>query len=140
MYKKEKYNGQPSFQFYNLNPKNKITDDCVIRSIAAAEGRKWDDVLLDLTHCAIQTGYITTAVENYSYYLKHHGWAKCKIPKNTNGKRYKAYEFAKIYDGCCLAHVGKYHMSYLSDHTWYDVWDCTNGDVGNYWEYIGVKK
>lgn len=138
MYKKTKYNGEPSFVYYNANPKCKNTDDCVIRAIASAEDRKWEDVFMQLVDYSLETGYMLTDVRNYSLYLKEHGWKKMKQPMN-NKKKYKAYEFAKIYNGRCLAHVGNAHMSYLCDHSWYDAWDCTDGIVGNYWEYIGKE-
>ena len=140
MYKKAKYNGEPAFVYYNANPKGKNTDDCVVRAIAAAEGREWADVLRQLTDYAIKTGYMTTAVENYTLYFREHGWEERSQPKKADGKKYKAYEFAKDYNGRCIAHVGVHHMSYLCDHSWYDSWNCTNGIVGKYWVYEGDVK
>ena len=139
MYKKTKYNGEPAYVYYNANPKGKRTDDCVVRAIAEAEGRSWEDVLRQLVDYSIRTGYMVTAVENYTLYFEENGWKKMKQPVKRNKQKYKAYEFAKIYNGRCLAHVGTYHMSYLCDHSWYDIWDCTDGVVGNYWEYVGKK-
>ena len=135
----EEYNGEPTYVYYNANPKGKRTDDCVIRAIAEAEGRTWEDVLRQLVEYSIRTGYMVTAVENYSLYFEEHGWKKMKQPVKRNRQKYRAYEFAKIYDGRCIAHVGTGHMSYLCDHSWYDIWNCTDGVVGNYWEYVGEK-
>lgn len=139
MYKKKKYNGEPAFIYCNVNPKGRSTDDCVIRAIAAAEGRTWEDVLKQLVKYSLRTGYMVTAVENYTLYFEENGWKKMKQPVKSNGHKYRAYEFAKVYNGRCLAHVGVHHMSYLCDHSWYDNWNCTEGIVGNYWEYVGKK-
>lgn len=139
MYKKKKYNGEPAFIYCNVNPKGKSTDDCVIRAIAAAEGRTWEDVLKQLVKYSLRTGYMVTAVENYTLYFEENGWKKMKQPMKSNRQKYRAYEFAKVYNGRCLAHVGTHHMSYLCDHSWYDNWNCTEGVVGNYWEYVGKK-
>ena len=74
MYKKTKYNGEPAYVYYNANPKGKRTDDCVVRAIAEAEGRSWEDVLRQLVEYSIRTGYMVTAVENYTLYFEENGW------------------------------------------------------------------
>lgn len=56
------------YKYYNANSHNNFIDDCVIRSIAVAEGRSWDDVYEELSILARKEGLLfsnTSFVENY---------------------------------------------------------------------------
>ena len=121
------------FQYFNANPMNQNTNDCVIRSISAASDMEWEDVLMDLTKFGIEHCMMPDDPELYPKYLKAHGWKKHKQPKKSNGKKYKACEWAPTFKGTAVAHVGQHHMVMISHGKVWDTWDSTDGIVGNYW-------
>jgi hypothetical protein len=121
------------FQYYNANPHGNNTNDCVIRAICGVTDREWDDVLMDLTLCAIKHKLMIDDPDLYTKYLKENGWKKCKQPKKSNGKKYKAYEWAPTFKGKAIAHVGSHHMVMISHGKVWDTWYSLDGVVGNYW-------
>lgn len=130
-----KYN-RSVFQYFNANPSGNNTNDCVIRSICAATGSEWDDVLSELTKCALKHKLMVDDPDLYSKYLKSIGWEKQKQPKKRNGKKYTGREWVAIFKGNAIAHMGTHHMVYVSHNKVWDTWDSSDGIVGNYW----VKK
>lgn len=38
-----------AYIYANVNPKNKLVNDCVVRAISLATGKTWDEVFWDLT-------------------------------------------------------------------------------------------
>ena len=121
------------FQYYNANPYGRNTNDCVIRAICGVTGREWEDVLMDLTMCAIKHKLMVDDPDLYTKYLKENGWKKCRQPKKANGKKYKAYEWAPLFKGKAIAHVGAHHMVMVSHGKVWDTWYSLDGVVGNYW-------
>ena len=45
---------------YNNNPKNKITNDCVIRAIALGTNRNWKDIYMELTELVLDYSLLIT--------------------------------------------------------------------------------
>ena len=129
-------NNYTEFQYFNANPYGNNTNDCVIRSICAATGMEWDDVLNGLTKCALKHKLMVDDPVLYTKYLKEIGWEKQKQPKKGNGRKYKGNEWVHVFNGNAIAHIGNHHMAYVSHGKVWDTWDSTEGVVGNYW----VKK
>ena len=127
------------FRYYNCNPHNQRTDDCVIRAIAAGTGDSWSKVLQDLTTYMLNDGHMLNTPELYGKYLKDHGWVKQKQPVKSNGQKMRVYEFLKKFKGYAIAHAGTGHVTYLAEGNVYDIWDTSNEIVGNYWTYKGDK-
>lgn len=125
------------FNYYNCNPHHKRTDDCVIRAISAGEGDSWEDTLRNLTEYMLKYGYMLSTPELYGKYLKDKGWIKQKQPLSANGKKMKIKEFLKTFKGCAVAHAGNGHVTYLAEGKVYDLWDCSDEIIGNYWTYQG---
>lgn len=137
------------FQFYDANPKGRVTGDCVIRAIAAGTGKTWETVLKDLTEIALKYKVSPLDSACYQRYLEQLGFTKMSQPRKQNGRKYTAQEFCEVVtekhkdDDTALpviiAHVGGNHLSLIRGHTDFfrvvvtDTWDCSNGCVGNYW-------
>ncbi len=121
------------YHYYNANPKDRRTDDCVIRAIALATEQSWDDVLVGLTKCALENKYMISCPECYGKYLKKLGWVKQKQPVKRNNKKYRACEFAKKFNGVAIAHVGTQHIACIKENEVWDIWDSSDGVIGNYW-------
>ena len=57
------------YRFYNHNPLNVFTDDCVIRCIAVCEGISWDECYGKLSYLSGKEGKILNDVEFVESYL-----------------------------------------------------------------------
>ena len=82
-----------AFRYYNNNPHNKRTEDCVIRAIAAGTGDSWENTVRKLTEYMIETGYMLNTPELYGKYLKKIGWVKQKQPIHLNKQKMKVKDF-----------------------------------------------
>lgn len=120
---------------YNANPKGKKTGDCVIRAICTALNKTWEDTYREMLEVAIKYGYAVSTKDNYTKYLKQLGYEKQKMPKRCTGKRYKIEEFI---DELCdknktyIIDMAN-HVTVVSKNVLYDIWDCSNKSVCNYW-------
>ena len=125
------------FQYFNANPLNENTTDCVIRAICGVTEQEWAEVLMDMTLYGIKKGMMPDDPDLYPQYLKDKGWKKHSQPKKRNGKKYKACEWAPLFKGEAIAHIGEHHMAMISHGKVWDTWDSTDGIVGNYWTKEG---
>lgn len=121
------------FRYYNNNPHFKRTDDCVIRAIAAGTGDSWEDTLKKLTKHMLKTGYMLSTPELYGDYLQKIGWVQKTQPKYKNHKIMKIKDFVKTFDGHAIIHVGDDHVSYIADGKLWDIWNCEEEIIGEYW-------
>ena len=119
---------------YNNNPKNKITNDCVIRAIALGTNRNWKDIYMELTELGIDKGLMINDKKNWKMYLRRLGYEQQKTPKKENNKRYTIQEFCKelaeeqkIY----IISIRK-HLTVVKDKNLYDTWNCSSKCMGNY--------
>lgn len=143
--REQKYPDTNTFHFYNANPKNKYTTDCVIRAIATATTLSYETVLMDLAELQCKTGYDMSEPKCYGKYLESLGWKKQKQPKKWDNTKFTGKEFCKEigrYDSCVdsgnninrqIVHIGGHHIAAVISGVIYDTWDCTDGCIGNYW-------
>lgn len=134
MNREKKYPDTSTFHFYNANPKGKYTTDCVVRAIATATQMPYNDVLKGLYEVALKTGYHIDDKKCYERYLKQLGWIKRKQPKKYDGTKYTGKQFCRenIF-GRVIAHIGGHHIVAIVEGQVYDIWDSTDGCIGNYW-------
>ena len=133
------------FTYYNANPLDKITGDCVIRAISTATEQSWEQALKDLTDLALTTKESPLSVENFNHYLKNKlGWFKQKMPRKSDNSKYTGEEFINYLKQkhpeakYVIANIGCHHVTCFgyfngTDLTCVDIWDCTDRCVGNYW-------
>lgn len=150
MNRQQKYPDTSTFHFYNANPKNKYTSDCVIRAISTALGQSWEQTVRELTEVGIKYGYVFTDTKCYEHYLKQKGWVKHKQPRKSDNTKYTGFEFCTELEtdnpweynfdimsvrkkGNIIAHIGGHHIVAIVNHKVYDTWNSTDGCIGNYW-------
>lgn len=121
------------FRYYNCNPYNVHTDDCVIRAITAGTGKSWEEVVSDLTQYMLQYGHMMNTPEIYGVYLKDKGWICQKTPKKRGGGEMTIGEFVKKFAGHAIAHVDNNHVTYIADGKVWDLWDPSEHLIGEYW-------
>lgn len=140
-----------TFHFYNVNPKGKITGDCVIRAIATATGMTWEETLMGLVEMALKHKLSVQATENYDKYLQSLGWVKQKQPRKEDNTKFTGSEFCvqlSVNDkdgkkGNIIAHLGGHHIVCIRPtnsgdgincrYKVHDTWNSTGGCIGNYW-------
>lgn len=121
------------YRYYNCNPYNRSTADCVIRAICSATGDSWEQTLKKLAEYSIKTGYMLNTPECYGKYLEDNGYVKQKQLKHTNGQKVRFKEFCNLFEGHAIAHCGQQHITYVADNCVWDIWNTEDEVVGNYW-------
>lgn len=122
-----------SFTYYNANPQNKKTTDCVVRSICTALSQSYEQTVQELTSFWLNTGYDLSDVKCFGKYLDSKGWKKNKQPRKPDNTKYTGKEFVKIFKGVCVANIGGNHTVCIKNGKVLDIWDSTDGCIGNYW-------
>lgn len=127
-----------TFHFYNANPKNNRTGDCVIRAIACATGKSWDEVLTDLMKYAIKYKLMPNDTKCYTKYLADLGWVKQNQPRKFDNTKYTGVQFVEDYmpymkSKVVIAHIGGHHIVCIKDGKIQDIWNSEDGCIGNYW-------
>lgn len=143
--RQEKYPDTKTFHYYNANPKNRITTDCVIRAIATATEQDYNKTVMELAQMQCDTGYDDGDKKLYDKYLQSKGWKKCSQPRKADNTKYTGREFCKqikedivwATNGEHLKHIvaniGGNHVVAIIDGKVWDIWDSTDGCIGNYW-------
>lgn len=121
------------FHYYNANPKNKHTADCVVRAISLGLDKRYKEVLFDLTELSWETGYDPTSKQVIDKYLKQNGFIKMKQPRWGNGTKFTGKEFCTSIKRTAIISIGSHHLSCIKDGKIWDIWDCSGRCVGNYW-------
>lgn len=140
-----------SFHYYNANPKDKRTSDCVVRAIATATDKTWEEVLQGLTEIAIKYKLMPNDVKCYTRYLESLGFTKHKQPRKWDNTKYTGSDFCEMLgsDNCdyileyntsketVLAHIGGHHIVCIKEHDGqhkiYDTWNSSSRCIGVYW-------
>ena len=144
----EKYPTTDVFQYYNRNPRNRITTDCVIRAISLSLDLPYTTVVMEMAEMQCKTGYDDASKEPIDRYLKSKGWVKCKQPRKVDNTKYTGEEFCRkiqhpIYceelnlPGCdwhrIVANIGGHHIVSIVEGKIHDIWDPSHKCVGNIW-------
>lgn len=138
-----------TFHYYNANPKNKITTDCVIRAVCTVLGKPYNDVVMEMARLQCETGYDDAEKKLIDKYMKQNGWVRVKQPRKDDNTKYTGEEFCRtlmhpVYSeelgfeidfeiNRVLAHIGGHHVvAIMSGQVW-DTWNSTQGTIGQVW-------
>ncbi len=132
------------YKYYNANPSNHDTYDCVIRSLAVVLQKSWDDVFDDLVHIAHELKYDIADPHVYGRYLEINGYKKFNQLTYSDNTRYSAKDFCTYLDNAyglnvpVFARVGSWHVTSFvngdnTHHKIWDTWNCGESKVGPYW-------
>lgn len=129
------------FRYKNVNPKNKVTSDCVFRAISNATGIDYKTVVLEMTKLHLKTGYDTGENRLIDKYLSSLGWVKMSQPRKFDNTKFTGEEFIDKFGKYqnhkkVILSIGTCHLSCIIDGKFEDTWNCSSGKVGIYW----VKK
>ena len=135
MKREQKYPETSTFHYYNANPKNRITGDCTFRAICTALEQSWEQTVMEMAEMSCRTGYAINDKKGIERYLEEKGWVKHKQPRKADNTKYTGKEFcekARAYENY-IADIGGHHIVAIVGGKVYDIWDCTNKCIGNYW-------
>ena len=136
------------FTYYDANPKGKKTGDCVVRALATAMNKSWDEVLTDLYTYALKYKQMLNDDTLYKKYLKDNGWIILKQPRKYDNTKYTGFEFCEELQECgfkyddnisidetdnIIAHIGGHHIVAIINGKINDTWNSSNGCIGNIW-------
>lgn len=121
------------FTYYNANPKGKHTTDCVTRAICTALNQSYEQTIIELTKLWLTSGYEMSEPKCFGKYLELKGWKKNRQPRKENNKKYTGEEFCKKFKGICVANIGGNHTVCIKDGKILDIWNSSDGCIGNYW-------
>lgn len=150
MRRQDRYPDTKTFHFFNANPKGRITGDCRIRAISVAADIDYNEVILLLAAIQIKTGYDQCAHQGISILMDKMGWRKMPQPRKSDGTKYTGEEFCRELQRCLqegkkfgkdgivvspriFANIGGHHEVAIVDGKVWDIWNSTDGCIGNYW-------
>lgn len=139
------------FTYFNANPKDKRSSDCVLRAISLASGKSWDEVLDDLVILSHKYKEMPNDKKCYGKYLESLGFEMQKQPRQYDNTKYTGKEFCNLLNGLYInsvtgatvscdivAKIGGHHLVAIrldedNKYKIFDIWDSTGGSIGNYW-------
>lgn len=147
MTREQKYQNTSTFTYYNANPKNRITGDCVIRALCTAMNEPYEKVYRELFEFSMQNKYMLNDKKCYEKWLESKGWVKKAQPRKSDNTKYTGKEFCKelsqsieFLGKSVIAKIGGHHIVCIKEtdglngvHKVHDIWDSTSKCIGNYW-------
>ena len=136
MKRQEKYPNTKWFKYWNNNPKNRFTGDCVIRAISLATSNNYNEVLKDLYNIQLETGYSIDSNKAIEILMKKYHWIKMNQERKDNNKKYTGKEFCESIakpNKSYIVNIGSHHITCIKNQQIYDIFDCSNDCVGIYY-------
>lgn len=143
--RQEKYPETTTFHYYNANPRNRITTDCVIRAITTALEQDYNTTVMEMAEMQCKSGYDDGDKKLYDMYLQSKGWVKRNQPRKWDNTKYTGKEWCEQlqedigYAGGgehlkhIVANIGGHHVVAIINGKVWDIWNSTDGCIGNYW-------
>lgn len=105
------------YKFYNANSKGNYVNDCVVRAIAVAEGKSWDETYEELSEIAQDEGILLDDVEFVENYLDKRYKRQCHYAKTVG-------EFCEEFPTGIYLVTMKGHITVVIAGVVYDTYDC----------------
>lgn len=131
--RQQKYPNTDTFVYHNANPKGRVTGDCVFRAVSTALDQSWEQTVMEMAELSCKTGFALNDTKGIEKYMNQKGWKKMKQPRKPDNTKYTGNEFCKIFNGTCVANIGGHHTVCIKNGKVHDIWDSTDGCIGNYW-------
>ena len=132
--------GTEFYEYTNVNPRNRICGDCVIRAIALATGQSWEQTVREMTELGIKKSLLLNDVDLYPLYLEQKGFIQRPEPRDVNNRKLTVKEWLIQREGYSIktivANVGSHHVTAIKDGKVRDVWNSSNQTMHKYWVKI----
>lgn len=120
-----------SYIYQNENPIKRNTNDCVIRAIATAMSRPWEDVYMDICRQGLLLFDMPSSNSTWEMYLLEHGYKKSLLP-NSCPHCYTLNEFCEDFPyGTYIVATGS-HVVAVVDGNYFDTSNSGNEIVTYY--------
>lgn len=116
------------YKYYNANSQGRFVNDCVIRAIAVAENKTWDETYDDLSRIAKKNGILLDDV-NFVDPLLDYRYTRIPLKYDIT-----------IGDFMASTPIGTYlitipgHITVIRDQILYDTFDCRNRFIQSVWK------
>lgn len=107
---------------FNNNPQNKRVGDCVIRAIAKALQKDWNEVYIDLAVEGYKQADSFQSMAVWGKYLKDHEWQQMLLP-DTCPACYTVRNFCSDNPLGYFILVTGSHVIAVIDGVYFDTWD-----------------
>ena len=122
--------------YANPNPCRQEEPDCVVRAIALATDRSWDEVHCDLCQLSHERCTMPSVNWLWELYLKQNGFEKQLLPSHCPSCT-TVREFCKRYPkGTYIIGTGS-HAVCVRDGNLFDIWDSSGETVSYYFRKRG---
>lgn len=115
----------------NLNPKERIVGDCVVRAIAAAEGRTWFEIYDRLVDLGRKKCALPNDKRIYSIYLKGYPKINCSPEKGESRLTVEQFALNNPKGRFVVRTAG--HLTAVCNGIIFDTWNCGNKCVYTAW-------
>ena len=120
-----------AFVKYTANPKNE-TNDCIVRSIAKATNKPWQDVMRGLCDIAIDMCLMPNDADVVNEYMYNEGVYVYSAGENTTVEQFARKNPQGSFILCC-----EDHGVALVDGDWFDLTDSAKSIVVDYYPIKG---
>lgn len=107
------------YKYYNANSKGNFVNDCVVRAIAVAQGKTWDETYEELSDIAQEEGILLDDVNFVEGYLDKRYKRVCHYSKTVE-------EFLEEHPKGVYLITMEGHITVIIDGILYDIFDCRN--------------
>lgn len=128
-----------SYVYYNPNPKQKNTGDCVIRALAKFFNVDWITAYISICVYGGLNGDMPQVNDIWSSYLEERGYKKHRIPDtcpdcytlkdfcldHPSGKYFVSVDvgYIDLYESADSGRINGNHVVCVKDGDYYDAWD-----------------
>lgn len=127
-----------SYVPFNPNPKRKLVGDCVIRAIAKATNKSWDDVYMDVVLQGFMMRDMPSSNDVWGTYLSLNGFTRHIIP-DTCPSCYTVIDFCKDNPDMTGILATGTHVIAVQNGDYFDSWDSGNEVPIYFWKKEEVK-
>lgn len=115
------------YRYYNANPKQLLTDDCVLRSISSAEGISWNECQRKLSYYSGEEGMLLNDAIFVEKYLDERYPRKCYKDMTVG-------EFAKNCPKGNFVVTMRGHITAIINNVIVDTFDCSDRIMRCCWQ------
>lgn len=124
------------FMYVNKNPKNKKTNDSVVRAISTCVGRKYDSIYRELFNHSLVTRYSIFDRNNVDRYMEKIGFMRVKEYRRDR-KLLTVDEVSKMIDEPAVVFTLKKHLTCIKNGNIYDTIDVSQQKASSIFIWVG---